>query len=67
MMSIEEMRMLLCGSDGFPMSRASFSRLYKIPIRTLENWEHGKRVPPDYVMYLLERLVMIDKDKLDCD
>lgn len=54
MITISEMRKLL------GLSRAAFSRLYKIPIRTLENWEAGINTPPDYVMYLLERAVKED-------
>lgn len=39
------------------MSRADFSRLLNIPIRTLENWESekkGKRQPPSYLIELIE-------------
>lgn len=54
-MTVREMRNYL------GLSRAAFSRLYKIPIRTLENWEAGTRKCPDYVMYLLERCVKADK------
>lgn len=53
-MVITEMRELL------GLSRAAFSRLYKIPVRTLEDWEAGRRKCPDYVMYLLERAVKED-------
>lgn len=53
-MSISEMRQYL------DISRAEFSRRYNIPIRTLEDWENGKRTPPEYVMSLLERVVLED-------
>ena len=43
------------------ISRAEFSRRYRIPVRTLEDWEWGKRTPPDYVIWLLERVVTEDK------
>ena len=55
-MSVTEMRELL------GLSRAAFSRIYKIPIRTLESWEAGVRKCPDYVMYLLERAVREDAE-----
>ena len=42
------------------ISRAEFSRRYHIPIRTLEEWEYGNRIPPQYVMELLERCVQED-------
>lgn len=37
------------------MSRAEFSRVYGIPLRTLENWESGSRKCPDYLTKLLAR------------
>lgn len=42
------------------MSRAAFCKKYGIPLRTMEEWEAGRRVPPDYVLEWLERLVKID-------
>lgn len=41
-------------------SRAEFSRRYGIPLRTLENWDAGLNIPPDYVLNLLERAVKQD-------
>lgn len=41
-------------------SRAAFSREYRIPIRTLENWESGINEPPAYVFDLLARAVVED-------
>lgn len=35
------------------MSRAEFDRKYSIPIRTMEDWESGKRRAPEYVYVLL--------------
>lgn len=37
--------------DGF--TRKKLSEYYHIPIRTLEDWEHGNRYPMDYVLRLL--------------
>lgn len=56
-MTVREMRELL------GLSRAAFSRIYKIPVRTLEDWEAGRRKCPDYVLHLLERCVKDDKEK----
>lgn len=45
------------------LTKAAFSRLYKIPIRTLEDWTAGRKQPRnDYVFYLLERVVKYDKE-----
>lgn len=56
-MEIKELRML----SG--LSQQAFSDKYKIPKRTIENWEGGKRKCPDYVRQLLERAVLEDCEK----
>lgn len=50
-MNIAEMR------NYIGVSRAEFSRRYNIPLRTLESWEAGVRIPPEYVLQLLEESV----------
>ena len=56
-MTIKEMRLLL------QVSRTEFSRQYHIPVLTLEDWESGKRNPPNYVLELLERVVKEDAER----
>ena len=56
-MTIKEMRLLL------QVSRTEFSRQYHIPLRTLQDWESGKRNPPNYVLELLERVVKEDAER----
>lgn len=53
-MTITQIRNL----TGLKMTK--FSELYKIPYRTLQDWEAGKRKPPAYVLPLLERVVKMD-------
>ena len=43
------------------MNRREFSEYTKIPVRTLEDWEAGKRTPPEYVPRLLNYQLMYDK------
>lgn len=50
-MNITEMR------NYIGVSRSEFSRRYNIPLRTLESWEAGVRIPPEYVLDLLEESV----------
>lgn len=45
------------------ISRAEFSKKYGIPVRTLENWDSGKREPPEWILKLLERVVREDKER----
>ena len=35
------------------LSRAEMSRLFEIPLRTLEEWDAGRRTPPPYVEKLI--------------
>ena len=53
-MNIKEIRFI----SG--LSQQAFSDKYKIPKRTIENCEGGKRNPPEYVIKLLERIVKED-------
>ena len=39
------------------MRQQAFAEKYSIPKRSIENWETGKRVPPIYLLLLLERVV----------
>lgn len=46
------------------LSRAAMSRLFEIPIRTLEDWDAGKSNPPPYVAKLIiEKLQTIEKER----
>lgn len=53
-MTVEELR------KSTNMTRAAFSKKYNIPYRTVQDWESGNRVPPVYVVELLERAVIQD-------
>ena len=53
-MDIKELRNLA------NLSQQAFSEKYGIPKRSIENWESGKRTPPEYVIKLLERVVKED-------
>lgn len=44
------------------VTRAEFSRRYGIPVRTLEDWDAGRRHPPEWLLKLLERVVREDKE-----
>ncbi|API90296.1 hypothetical protein BKP56_07265 [Marinilactibacillus sp. 15R] len=41
------------------LSRAAFSRLYGIPVRTVENWDNGSREAPVYVKLLIDYSLFI--------
>lgn len=45
----------------------AYSAYFGIPVRTVEDWDTGKRVPPPYLLelmaYKLEKEGMMQKDK----
>ncbi len=45
--SIKELR------ESTGMSRKDFSEHTAIPVRTLEDWEAGRRTPPEYIPKLI--------------
>ena len=45
--SVKELR------ESTGMSRKEFSEYTGIPVRTLEDWEAGRRTPPEYIPRLL--------------
>lgn len=46
------------------LSRAEMSRRFEIPVRTLEEWDAGRRTPPPYVKKLIiEKLETIKKER----
>lgn len=53
-MDIKEIRSLT------GLSQIKFAQMYKIPERTLEDWERGKSNPSKYLLELLERAVKED-------
>lgn len=53
-MNIREMRKSLGDTQS------EFAARYHIPFRTVQNWETGKRKPPEYMMKLLEQRIKDD-------
>ena len=53
-MNIREMRAELGDTQS------EFADRYRIPFRTIQNWETGVRKPPEYIVRLLERQVKED-------
>ena len=46
------------------LSRAEMSRMFEIPVRTLEEWDAGRRTPPPYVEKLIiEKLQSISEER----
>lgn len=47
------------------LTQQQFSDLLGIPKRTIENWEGGKRQPPDYLVRLIA-FFLSHKDDAQC-
>lgn len=44
------------------MTQKAFAQYFNIPVRTIEDWEAGRRKPPVYVLELIE--YKIEKEKI---
>ena len=59
--------------EDLGMNRTQFSHYVDIPLRTLEEWEAGRRQMPDYVLRLItyytkmEQLLAENKIELEVD
>ena len=42
------------------MSQSEFSSYFGISIRTLQQWEQGRRTPPPYLIGLMERILNLE-------
>ena len=47
--------------DDLGMNRIEFSHYVDIPLRTLEEWEAGRRKMPDYVLRLLAYYTKVER------
>ena len=39
------------------LSQVEFAKKFHIPVGTLSHWEQGIRTPPEYVVYMMTRIV----------
>ena len=38
------------------LSQSKFAEYFGLPLRTVQEWEQGRRKPPEYIPKLLERI-----------
>lgn len=36
------------------LSQSAFAKYFEIPLRTVQDWEQGKRKPPEYLVKLMQ-------------
>ena len=49
-MTIQELR------EKTGLTQSKFAEYFGLPLRTVQEWEQGRRKPPDYIPKLLERI-----------
>lgn len=53
----------ICTEYG--LGQTALSRRFGIPLRTVQNWYAGVRIPPDYVVRMMDELLSRDKGKME--
>lgn len=48
------------------LSRKEFSEHFGIPLRTIEDWEAGRRTPPEYIPRLMKYQIEYEKLRGEC-
>ena len=43
--------------EKYGMSQTNLAKRFGIPLRTVQDWHAGRRVPPDYVVRMMEELL----------
>lgn len=56
-MSIKELRKLT------GMSQSKFAAYFGVPVRSVQEWEQGRKSPPDYVIAMMERIWKLENPK----
>lgn len=47
----------------FGLKQTELARRFDIPLRTVQGWYLGERMPPKYVMRMMEEILTFEKDK----
>lgn len=50
----------LCGRYG--LTQTALAESFGIPLRTVQDWHSGRRNPPDYVVNMIDRLLIIERN-----
>ena len=38
------------------MTQSQFATYFEIPLRTVQEWEQKRKVPPDYILKMMKRI-----------
>ena len=50
--------------EKYGMSQTALAKRFGIPLRTVQDWHRGQRVPPDYVVRMMEELLEVNDGKM---
>ena len=45
----------------YGLSQTALAKKFGIPLRTVQDWHAGRRIPPDYVVRMMVRLLDLEK------
>lgn len=45
------------------MSQSMFANYMEIPVRTLQEWEQGKRTPSSYIVKMIHRIIQLEEER----
>lgn len=46
------------------LTQAGFAKKFHIPVGTLAHWEQGIRKPPEYVVYMMAKIVYMERNPM---
>ena len=49
------------------LTQSDFSRRFEIPYRTVQDWYSGRRVPPEYVITMIEKICSFEQLRKGCE
>ncbi len=47
--------------ERYGLSQTALAKKFEIPLRTVQDWHAGRRVPPWYVVSMMVRLLELEK------
>ncbi len=47
--------------ERYGLKQTELAEQFGIPLRTVQDWYAGRRVPPDYVLNMIDRILSLEK------
>ena len=49
--------------EKYELTQTTLARRFGIPLRTVQNWAGGQRIPPEYILRMMAELLEHDSKK----